>query len=77
MKLIYDEESGIPTNLKEGDELFLFDSEAGALHVCTFQSYGIDKNQEPTVTVVEDGGEKTYTAEGVADIVFQADYPCR
>lgn len=48
MKLIYDEESSIPTNLKQGDELFLFDGEVGALHVCTFQSYGTDKNQEPT-----------------------------
>lgn len=76
MRFIYDDESGIPTNLKEGNALFLFDSETGVLHVCTFQSYGTNKNQERTVTVVEDGGERTYTAEGIADIVFQADYPC-
>jgi hypothetical protein len=77
MSLTYDAGSGIPNNLKPGDEIFLFDSEVGALHDCTFHSYGEpDEDGERTIIVIERGEQKTYTEEGIADIVYQVDYPC-
>jgi len=72
----YDTESGIPTNLQEGDLIFLFDTKDGVMHDCTFLRYGNDENDEKTVIVIEGEGEKTYKDEEIADIVYQVDYPC-